>query len=607
MADSNAGDDSGWIDEIISEELPQHHDPVLQQYHKARNSLIAEEKKQRSDHAFRQSLSPIAKRACAIVSNIRQHEQRTVWTSSLEEKMATAPENQNMTFFPGMMFTMAKSTMESTLLWKIVRRMPKGALLHAHLDAMVDFDYLFNLLFEIEGLHLACTSGSVASKEGREEAVVAVKFRNPRPCPPSHLENVSQEEYYASIWNDDSGRIYKQGEFIPLNEAADRFPEGGRKGFVQWLKDRCTLSSTDGLEQHHGIEHIWNKFIKCFVVLNNILHYEPIWRAFLRRLMEQSVEDGVYWIEIRFAWGLDYHRSHSETPEPDYNHMFQVMAEEIAAFRTSNPHPLANKFWGIRMIWTAIRSWPTKDIIASMANCITTKLEFPELLSGFDLVGYEEHGRPLVDLLPELFWFRKQCAIEGVEIPFFFHAGECLGDGDSTDKNLFDAVLLGTRRIGHGFSLYKHPKLIQAVKDKKILIESCPISNEMLRLTGSIMQHPLPALLARGVACALCNDDPAILGQDTAGMTHDFWQALQGWENLGLAGLGELAENSVRWAAFEDQGHEEWVKGVREASVGTGVKAERLKEWRIEWEKFCLWVVEEFGDGEFGKIEDGEM
>lgn len=97
--------------------------------------------------------------------------------------MATAPENQNLTFFPGMMFTMAKSTMESTLLWKIVRRMPKGALLHAHLDAMVDFDYLFNLLFEIEGLHLACTSGSLATKEGREEAVIAVKFRNPRPCP----------------------------------------------------------------------------------------------------------------------------------------------------------------------------------------------------------------------------------------------------------------------------------------------------------------------------------------------------------------------------------------------------------------------------------------
>jgi adenosine deaminase CECR1 len=51
------------------------------------------------------------------------------------------------------------------------------------------------------------------------------------------------------------------------------------------------------------------------------------------------------------------------------------------------------------------------------------------------------------------------------------------------------------------------------------------------------MSHPLPALLARGVPAALANDDPALLGQGTSGMTHDFWQALQGWENLGLAGL----------------------------------------------------------------------
>jgi adenosine deaminase CECR1 len=134
------------------------------------------------------------------------------------------------------------------------------------------------------------------------------------------------------------------------------------------------------------------------------------------------------------------------------------------------------------------------------------------------------------------------------------------------------------------------------VRDRRILIESCPISNEVLRLCGSILSHPLPALLARGVACALCNDDPAMLGQDTAGMTHDFWQALQGWDNLGLAGLGSLAENSVRWAAFEDQSNEAWERDLRQASLGEGVKADRLKQWSIEWEKFCLWIVTEFGE-----------
>jgi adenosine deaminase CECR1 len=172
-----------------------------------------------------------------------------------------------------------------------------------------------------------------------------------------------------------------------------------------------------------------------------------------------------------------------------------------------------------------------------MKYCIQGKKLYPDVVCGYDFVGPEDEGRTLHDLTPELIWFQEECAREGVEIPFFFHAGECLGDGDETDQNLFDAILFGTRRIGHGFSLYKHPLLIDMVKEKQILVESCPISNEMLRYTASIMSHPLPALLSRGVASSLSNDDPAIMGQGTSGMTHDFWQALQGWDNLGLAGL----------------------------------------------------------------------
>jgi len=133
------------------------------------------------------------------------------------------------------------------------------------------------------------------------------------------------------------------------------------------------------------------------------------------------------------------------------------------------------------------------------------------------------------------------------------------------------------------------------VKEKKILVESCPVSNEVLRLTGSIMSHPLPALLARGVPVALCNDDPTILGQGAMGMSHDFWQALQGWENLGLAGLGSLAENSVRWASYEDLSSKEWAAEIKDGMLGKGERAKRLKEWTRLWERFCAWVVEEYG------------
>lgn len=136
--------------------------------------------------------------------------------------------------------------------------------------------------------------------------------------------------------------------------------------------------------------------------------------------------------------------------------------------------------------------------------------------------------------------------------------------------------------------------------------------------------HPLPALLARGVKAALSNDDPALMGQDSAGLAHDFWQALQGWGSLGLEGLvsyfplvlvglkgcvvlgcllmlclqGSLAQNSVRWSAFEDQSDEEWHEDVSKGADGTGLRAQRIREWDAEWEVFCGWIVKEFGDVE---------
>ena len=75
-----------------------------------------------SDYEFRQCLSPSARKAAAIVAHIRDEEQKGVWRTESQESHE---------LFPGMMFNAAKSHMERTHLWKIVRKMPKGALLHA--------------------------------------------------------------------------------------------------------------------------------------------------------------------------------------------------------------------------------------------------------------------------------------------------------------------------------------------------------------------------------------------------------------------------------------------------------------------------------------------
>lgn len=561
----------------MEEGVPRVDDPFIQKYLQGRDALVEEEHRQRHDYNLRRTLSPIAAKASKIVSQIRAQELKHVWTRDMDED--TAHQTDEI-LYPGVMFNLAKDRMEKTNLWKIVERMPKGSLLHAHLEAMFDIDFLIDQALSTPGMHMSAQKPLLTRKD-YEEAPVSFQYSS-RPA--------KKSENKPTVWDAD----YESSSLIHIQRAAAFFPDGGEAGFRAWLKSRCIIMPEHSYNHYHGVDAIWAIFQGTFGIIRTILFYEPILRSCMRRLLSQLVDDGIRYVDFRIAFHFDYQREDTDTPEEDYIEFCRVFREEIERFKATE----GEAFYGARIIWTTLRWFSDQDIVESMKQCILTKKAHPDIICGFDVVGQEDRGRPLVDLVPILFWFRKRCVEEGVEIPFFFHAGECLGDGDETDHNLFDAILLGTRRIGHGFSLYKHPLLIDLVKEKRILIECCPISNEILRLTSSIKAHPLPALLSRGVSVSLCNDDPAILGHGKNGLTHDFWQALQGLENMGIEGLAMMVENSIRWSCYEDQSTTEWLGEIRSGIMGTGLKAARLREWYADFEMFCAWIVSEFGDEE---------
>lgn len=554
--------------------VPQVTDEEVLKYHRDRDKLIKKEKTARSDASFRSSLSTTAREACTIVSQVRAAEQEGVWNDT----------SLRSPIFPGMAFALSRGRIKSSKLWQIVRRMPKGALLHTHFEAMVDATWLIDQALDTEGMTIVA-SGPLDDESALEKVTISFRFVDPPP-------KWSNEGSKCPIWTN----TYIPNTPIPALTAASSFPYStrGRPAFTQWLLTRSTIIPSEAFSHHRGPSNIWAKFRTCFPLLASIIFYEPIFRASLRRVFTELLADSIRWVDFRITFVFSYHRTGQTTPETTYDAMLLAFEDELARFRAT---PLGSYFWGARFIWTTRRNLPKRAIIADMLSCISHKKRFPTLISGYDFVGEETIGRTLLDLFPEILWFCNHCAQEDVEIPFFFHAGECLGDGDSTDDNLFDAVILHTRRIGHAFSLHKHPLLIEMIKENNILVEACPISNEVLRLTSSIMSHPVPALLARGVSVALCNDDPAILGHGENGLTHDFWQALQGWDNLGLEGLGSLAENSVRFAAFgPDQNQQAWEKDVSNGIKGKGLRGHRMKQWRAEWEHFCKWVVREFGE-----------
>jgi aminodeoxyfutalosine deaminase len=50
-----------------------------------------------------------------------------------------------------------------------------------------------------------------------------------------------------------------------------------------------------------------------------------------------------------------------------------------------------------------------------------------------------------------------------------------------------------------------------------MVLDVCPISNLRTGVVGSLAEHPLPELVAAGIACTVSTDDPAMFGTDLAG------------------------------------------------------------------------------------------
>ena len=129
-----------------------------------------------------------------------------------------------------------------------------------------------------------------------------------------------------------------------------------------------------------------------------------------------------------------------------------------------------DEFIGARIIYSTIRCITPEELEWYLTDCIQLKLAYPNLIAGecdavhdnsmrlkhlvlhegFDLVGDENELHPLLYYTEPLLRFRKRVEELKLDLPFVLHAGETLGDGSPADNNLYDAILLGTKRIGHG-------------------------------------------------------------------------------------------------------------------------------------------------------------
>ena len=123
------------------------------------------------------------------------------------------------------------------------------------------------------------------------------------------------------------------------------------------------------------------------------------------------------------------------------------------------------------------------------------------------------------------------------------HAGE-----EGPPAYIWEALdLLGVERVDHGIRCLEDDALVQRLVTEQMPLTVCPLSNVRLRVVDDIADHPLPAMLRRGLNVSVNSDDPAYFG----GYLDDNVTAVRDALGLDEAALTTLARNSVT-ASFAD-------------------------------------------------------
>ena len=135
------------------------------------------------------------------------------------------------------------------------------------------------------------------------------------------------------------------------------------------------------------------------------------------------------------------------------------------------------------------------------------------------------------------------------------HAGE-----EGGPDYVWDALdNLGVERIDHGNRALEDPNLVARLRDERIPLTVCPLSNVSLKSVATLAEHPLPAMLDAGLFVTINSDDPAYFG----GYVDDNFTAIQKTFNLTPTQLTQLAQNSFEAAFITPEDRTRWTNEIQ--------------------------------------------
>ncbi|KAL5291028.1 CECR1.2 family protein [Megaselia abdita] len=418
-------------------------------------------------------------------------------------------------FGPSFHFFESLAKIQESSLYKLVKKMPKAGILHSHDSALGSTQIMIDLTYK--EFCWICF---------HKDENVEFMFSRKQPKTTKNCDNWQLMEDYRK--------------------------NGGMSD--EELSKKLTLYPKSN---HTDVNDVWNHFQPIFAAVGGIIGYKETFLEYIEKTFQELFDDGVQYVELRSSLYELYDLDGNYMPRSETAKVIEKVVED---FIKKNP-----SFIGAKVIFSKSRRTEPISVEEYLNEAVTLKSQFPNFMCGFDLVGQEDLGKPLQEFIPEL--LSKTDSMN-----YFFHAGETNWYGTTTDENLFDAVLMLPKRIGHGFALNKHPLIVDIIKHNDICIEVNPLSNQVLHLVKDLRNHPAAYFIANNIPMVVSSDDPGFWG--AAPLSHDFYVTFLGIASVhaDLRLLKQLAINSIQYSC-----------------MSPNEKTVAFQKWRSSWN---LWIKE---------------
>jgi aminodeoxyfutalosine deaminase len=277
-------------------------------------------------------------------------------------------------------------------------------------------------------------------------------------------------------------------------------------------------------------------FIEAFKAVTRRLRDPEDYELAAWRMMERLAAQGVVHAEVYISVGVIYMwRNHDPLCfEPIFAGLERARERAVRELNLS-------LYW----IFDAVRHFSVAEAERVFRKAAELRAAYPSVI-GIGLGGDERRAGSAA--------FRSlynEAAQAGLRLTN--HAGETTGP-----EAIWEALAIGSERIGHALSAIQDPALMEELKQRHIAMEMNPTSNVRTGVCASFACHPLRRCFDEGLLVTVNSDDPAFFGSELA----NEYLLAHTQQSFSQEELRQLAANSIRASFLPEAVKANWLDRI---------------------------------------------